>query len=142
MLCVSAQAFAFELLQYRWGESKKDMEASLLQQGKTLEKALSPEIIVFQDYYMGYPRKVTLVFTPRGLELAIVYIEWDDTAVTRDAVEAFKKRYGEPYKVDTHNLHYEWKGAFSGEKIVIEGNKLSIYGGEYYQRYLKERSGG
>jgi len=142
VLCLSIRVFAFELLQYRWGESKKDMEAQLLQKGKTLEKASAPEVIVFHDDYMGSDRKVTLVFTPQSLALAIVYIEWSDIAVARDAVEALKKRYGDPYKLDSHNVHYEWNGGFSGEKIILDGNKLSIYGGEYYQRYSKEKAGG
>ena len=141
VLGLSAQCFGFDLLKYRWGESKDSVEARLKEEGRTLEETSAPELIVFVDNYAGSSRKVTLIFTPKSLGLAMLQIEWDDHQITRDALKTLKSRYGEPYKLDNYKLHYEWNGAFSQEKIVLDGNKLSIYGGDYYQQYLKEKSG-
>ena len=137
---MSTPCFGFQLKQFQWGEPKSDIEARLVKDGKTPERGLVPGVVNYHDEYLGHFCKVKLVFTPKSLGLAMLNLEWSDEPLASEVLEILKDRYGDPNVVDIHNFHYEWNGSFSGEKIVLDRHKLSISGGEYYQKYLAEKS--
>ena len=137
------ESLAFEFKEFEWGEDERSVKETVRNDRK--KRMLISDFvwqIRYEERLFGEPAEVELVFTRGSKKLAAINVVWNTVDVGEEARKSLNDRLGRPEKVNTFAKHYEWKGPYTDERIILdyfeEKTTVSFRGGKYYREFLKE----
>lgn len=119
MSLTTAFADAYQLKEYKWGNSLEAIEAQLAADGKSAKLVPDESKILFADKMFGSECEAVFRFTPVTKLLYMIEIHWPDPAMEEKVKEILVKSYGEPHKISKFDGTLEWDDAKTESDISL-----------------------